>query len=153
MIAVVMASLAVLSVVLFAVGADRNSQIDSLKQHGRVLSGRVTGCLGLLGGSGSNDAGYDCSVEYTVTGHHNVENLPDTIFRRPGSVVPAVIIPSGPALIDTATDVTAESASSGVFILPTVVLIALLLGAGTLIVRRRPKSTRSSTGPVVPISI
>src|ERR1700728_2043273 len=49
-----LAILATLVIVLFLSGLHKNAQISSLRQHGVVVEVRVTKCVGLIGGSGSN---------------------------------------------------------------------------------------------------
>ncbi|HMK62757.1 MAG TPA: hypothetical protein VK386_03975, partial [Acidimicrobiales bacterium] len=47
-------------IVLFLAGAHRNAQLNLLRQRGVPVTMTVTNCLELLGGSGSNGAGYSC---------------------------------------------------------------------------------------------
>jgi len=62
-------ALAALSATFFVVGASKNAQITDLREHGVPVEVTVTRCLGLLGGSGSNDAGYACRGSFTIGGH------------------------------------------------------------------------------------
>ncbi len=71
-----LAGLAVVAGVLLVAGYQKNSQIDNLRAHGVPVELTVTHCLGLMGGSGSNLAGYDCSGTYTVGGHVFTEDIP-----------------------------------------------------------------------------
>ena len=57
---IVLATLAVLAVVFTIVGVHTNQQDDRLHRDGVPVTFTVAGCLGLLGGSGSNAAGYSC---------------------------------------------------------------------------------------------
>jgi hypothetical protein len=136
-VALAMLTLAILSIAFYVAGAHKNSQINTLQQHGQTMSVKVSGCEGLLGGSGSNQAGFSCSVAFTQSGHHYVESFPGTSFRRPGTVVQAVIAPNDPALLDTPADVRAEHASENVFILPTVLLAVFLLCGGLVLIQRK----------------
>jgi hypothetical protein len=126
-VALAMLTLAILSIAFYVAGAHKNSQINTLQQHGQTMSVKVSGCEGLLGGS----------VAFTQSGHHYVESFPGTSFRRPGTVVQAVIAPNDPALLDTPADVRAEHASENVFILPTVLLAVFLLCGGLVLIQRK----------------
>jgi hypothetical protein len=142
-VALAMIALAALSIGLYAAGANKNSQIHSLQQHGRTMSVKVAGCEGLLGGSGSNAAGYQCNVSFTLAGHRYVENMPGNVLRRPGNEIQAVVVPSDPALINTPGAVRAEHASGRVFILPTLLLLVFLMCAGMLLLQRKSRKSRA----------
>ena len=58
----VMVTLAVTAIVLTVAGIHSNDQINRLQTQGQPVTVTVTGCLGLLGGSGSNAAGYSCGA-------------------------------------------------------------------------------------------
>jgi hypothetical protein len=142
-VAVAMLTLAILSIAFYVAGAHKNSQIQTLQQHGQTISAKVTGCEGLLGGSGSNEAGFACSVGFTLSGHHYVDSYPGNAFERPGTVVQAVVAPSDPGLIDTPAHVRAEHTSGRVFILPTVLLAVLLLCGGLVLFLRKSGRTQA----------
>jgi hypothetical protein len=126
------------SVVIFFVGAvHKNSQIADLRAHGVAVPFTVTGCLGLLGGSGSNAAGYTCRGTFTVDGHRYNEPIPGNADHPPGTVLRAVTVPGDPALVRTARDLAGERTSAKVYVFPTVLLLVLLLLTGVLLVRRR----------------
>ena len=95
-------TLAVLVVVFTVAGVHSNNQTDALHDHGVPVTFTVTGCLGLLGGSGSNAAGYSCHGTYALDGHRYTEALPGTAFHRPGAAVAAVAVPGDPALVSPA---------------------------------------------------
>ncbi|HEV3281302.1 MAG TPA: hypothetical protein VG032_06825 [Acidimicrobiales bacterium] len=133
-------ALAVTSVVLFVAGARRNAQIDQFHRHGVVVDATVSGCIGLMGGSGSNLAGYDCRATFTLDGHRYNEDLVGTTTPSIGAKVRAVTVPGDPALLATVATVSGEQASWRVFILPTALVLALGLAivAALLVRRRRP---------------
>jgi uncharacterized membrane protein len=141
LVAVVLVTLAVLVVVFTVVGVHQNQQDDRLHDDGVPVTFTVSGCLGMLGGSGSNAAGYSCQGSYTLDGHRYDERLPGNDFHRPGSTVPAVAVRGDPALVATSAMARTEHSSAGVFVLPVilfavlVVLVALVLA----LVRRRPR--------------
>jgi MYXO-CTERM domain-containing protein len=146
---IVLVTLAVLAIVFTIVGIHTNQQDDRLHHDGVPVTFTVTGCLGLLGGSGSNAAGYSCRGTYTLDGNrYSGVQLPGDTFHRPGSTVAAVAVPGDPALVSPASIVTTEHSSAGAFVLP-VVLAALLLVlvALLLLLRRRHRAAGSVTAP------
>jgi len=137
LLALIVVALAVLVVILYATGIQKNSQITRLHQHGVPVDVRVSGCLGLLGGSGSNQAGYACRGSFTLDGRRYSESIPGNILRIPGTTVRAVTVRDDPALLETARALTGEQSSGKVFVLPTILLILLLLALAALELRRR----------------
>ena len=124
-------------VVLFVVGAHKNTQINLLRQHGVAVEVTVSGCLGLLGGSGSNAAGYTCRGTFTIDGHRYSEAIPGNTLYPPGARIRAVAVPGDPPLLSTVRAVESGHASWRVFILPTLLLVVLALLGGALVLRRR----------------
>jgi hypothetical protein len=147
-IGIVLVTLAVLAIVFTIVGIHTNQQDDRLHHDGVPVTFTVTGCLGLLGGSGSNAAGYSCRGTYTLDGrHYSGLRLPGDSFYRPGSTVAAVAVPGDPALVSPASIVATEHSSAGAFVLPAVLAASLLLLVALLLLLRR---RRRSAGPVTP---
>jgi len=136
-VGICLVALAVVAAILFVAGAQKNAQITRLRQHGVAVTVRVTGCFGLLGGSGSNAAGYSCTGTYTVGGHRFTQAIPGDTLRATGSTVRAVSDPNDPALLSTAHAVASQHASWTVFVVPTILLVALALVVGALLLRRR----------------
>jgi len=142
-------TLAVLGVVFTVVGIDKNAQIDRLQHHGVRVAFSVTACLGLLGGSGTNAAGYTCRGTYMLSGHTYAERLPGTALHTPGSVVRAIAVPGDPALVSPVSIVEGEHTSATVFVLPAILLMVLLLLGGALVRRRRrPPDRHPGNGQV-----
>ena len=139
--AVCLVGLAVLAVVLMVAGAHKNAQINGLRQHGVPVIDTVSACSGLLGGSGSNAAGYRCRGTFTIAGRSYTEDIPGNVLYAPGSKVQVIADPDDPGLMTTPSVLATEHASSGVFILPAVLLVVLVVTVGALALRRR--STRS----------
>ncbi len=135
--AICLVALAVVAVVLLVAGIHKNAQINDLRQHGVDVNVTVTGCLGLLGGSGSNQAGYACTGTFTLGGHRYSEDIPGNALRNPGTKVSAVAVAGDPPLLDTRHTVATEHASASVFIVPVILLVVLVLLVGGLVVRRR----------------
>ena len=135
-VALVLVALGVSSAVLFAVGAHQNSQIDQLRSQGVPIEAKVSSCLGLLGGSGSNGAGFSCTVSYVADGHHYKEAIPGNSLRNPGSTVRIVVASGDPTLLATPGGLANEHASWRVFILPAVLLMLLVAGIALVLLRR-----------------
>jgi hypothetical protein len=140
-LAVVLVTLGVLVVVFSVVGEHKNAQIDELHNQGVPVTFTVDHCIGLLGGSGTNGAGYACTGSYELGGHRYHRPLPGYAYHAPGATVRAVAVPSDPTLVSTAAIVRTDHASARVYILPGVffaVLVALL--AVVLVVRRQRRT-------------
>ena len=150
LIVLVLVTLAVLVIVFTLVGVHQNQQDDRLHDDGVPVTFTVSGCLGLLGGSGSNAAGYSCHGSYILDGHRYEERLPGNDFHRPGSTVPAIAVPGDPALVSPAAMVKTEHASDGVFVVPLVLLVILVAVVALLLVlRRRAQHNRTEDDPAV----
>jgi hypothetical protein len=143
-VGVVLATLAILAIVFTVVGVHTNQQDDRLHNDGVPVSFTVTGCLGLLGGSGSNAAGYSCRGTYTLDGHRYFVPLPGNSFHRPGSTVAAIAVPGDPALVSPASIVASEHSSAGVFVLPAVLAVVLVALVVLLLVLRRRRAAESA---------
>ncbi|HEX4082517.1 MAG TPA: hypothetical protein VHX40_06080 [Acidimicrobiales bacterium] len=128
---------AVLAVVFFVAGLHKNDQTTRLHQHGVPVTITVTSCVGQLGGSGSNAAGYTCQGTYLLDGHRYTEPVPGTTLHPPGSMLAGVALPGDPALVTTTTVLATEHPSNGVFILPAVLLAVLVVGTVGLVAWRR----------------
>jgi hypothetical protein len=145
-VAACLIALAVVAVILLIAGAQKNDQADNLHQHGVRVDVTVTGCLGLLGGSGSNGAGYACTGTYTFDGRHFTKSIPGAAHRTPGSVTTGVIVPDNPGLLSTPALVAQQQASWKVFILPVVLLLVLAVTLATMALVRRG-AARSAEPP------
>jgi hypothetical protein len=145
-IGVVLVTLLVLTIVFTLVGIHTNQQNDRLHNDGVPVTFTVAGCLGLLGGSGSNAAGYSCHGTYTLNGKTYSEQLPGDSFHRPGSTVPAIAVSGDPALVSPASIVATEHSSASVFVLPIILFVVLLLLVALLLVLRRRQGTAAGQG-------
>lgn len=131
------ATLLTAAVLLTVAGLHRNAQVAALRSHGVVVEVRATGCIGLMGGSGSNLAGYRCEGSFVLGGRRHTDTIPDGVLHRPGSTVRAVTVPSDPALLATLGQLAGERPSARVFLLPGVLFGALVLGGVALLAVRR----------------
>ena len=111
------------------------------------VSVTVSGCQGLLGGSGSNPAGYACKGSYTFNGHQYVRAIPGVTLLHSGSVIQGVIVPTDPGLLSTPSAVAGQQASWRVFIAPAILLAVVAVALGVLLARRR-RQVPGNAGPV-----
>jgi hypothetical protein len=145
----VMATLAITAIVLTVAGLHSNDQINRLHTQGQPVTVTVSGCLGLLGGSGSNAAGYSCRGSYQLNGHVYQEKLPGSTFYKPGTALPSIAVPGDPALVSPVGIVNAQQASSSVFVVPIVLGVILLVMIAVLLVKgHRPKRRAAPRGHV-----
>jgi hypothetical protein len=135
----VMATLAITAIVLTVAGVHSNDQINRLHTQGQPVTVTVSGCLGLLGGSGSNAAGYSCRGSYQLNRHVYLEQLPGLTFYKPGTALPSIAVPGDPRLVSPVGIVNAQQASNGVFIVPIVLGVILLTMIAVLLAKSRPK--------------
>lgn len=133
-------ALAVVVALLYAAGANKNAQIDRLHTHGVPVQITITGCIGQLGGSGSNAAGYTCTGTFVLDGQRHTELIPGNTLYEPGTSVAGVSVHGDPTLIVTAGALATEQTSWHVYVLPTVLLLVLLVAVGlyvAAVLRRR----------------
>ena len=117
---------AVVVVVFTVAGVHKNSQINELHHDGVPVTVTITNCLGLMGGSGSNAAGYSCTGSFTVHGHRYTESLPGIGFHQVGSTLPARVgCPAIRLSYVPGQIVRTQQAAWRVFLLPAVLLASL----------------------------
>lgn len=133
----VMLTLAGLAIGLIVGGIERNAHITDLHKHGVAVQVTVTGCRGLLGGSGSNFAGYSCQGTFLMNSHRYNEGIPGDALLVVGSKLKVTAVASDPGIIDTPAAVRAEHASLRVFLVPAMLLVVLGVLIAGLRVRRR----------------
>ena len=142
-VGLVLATLLILTIVFALVGAHKNQQADALRTHGVPVTYTVSKCVGQLGGSGSNVAGYSCLGSYRIDGRHYAEALPGKTFYQPGARVAAVAVPSDPTLLSVPSIVRNEQASWKVFILPGVFLLLFLLVVAAVALQGRRRQSQA----------
>jgi hypothetical protein len=130
-------------VALFVAGADKNSEITQLRRQGVPVEVTVSSCLGLMGGSGSNLAGYSCKGSFTLDGRRYRTQIPGTALHPRGFKLRAVAVVDDPGLVSTPAAVASEHPSTTVFILPGLLSLVLALAVGIL-VRKTPRLWASS---------
>jgi hypothetical protein len=148
-LAACLVALAITAVILLVAGIQKNAQANRLQQHGVAVSVTVTGCSGLLGGSGSNAAGYACKGTYTFDGRRYEQSIPGSGLRQPGSVVRGVIVADDPGLLSTPDVLARQPASGTVFIVPAILFGILAAALVTVAVTRR-RGRRPGEAPPSP---
>ena len=111
------ATLAVLAIIFTVVGVHPNQQDDRLHNEGVPVAFTVSGCLGLLGGSGSDAGRLLGRGTYTLDGHR-YSDAPGQRLPPAGLNRPAIAVPGDPALVAPASIVTTEHSSAGVLRAP-----------------------------------
>lgn len=138
--AIMLALLATIVTVSFVSAVNDNSRVERLKTHGVSAIATVTDCVGNIGGSGSNAAGFTCHGTYRLDGVQYQEVIGSkTTFSTPGSRVMVVADPTRPSTIEIASAVATSSSSSTVYVVPT--LLAFLCGVLAFIFVRRILTT------------
>jgi hypothetical protein len=130
-------TLATLVIIFSIAGVQKNNQINRLHHDGVKVDIIVNGCQGLLGGSGSNDAGYTCTGTFTLDGARHTESIPGDTFHAPGSSIQGVAVPGDPALLSPSAALAGEHTSGKVFLLPGILLVVLILSVVALVLRRQ----------------
>lgn len=130
--------LAAVVAVLFVAGAHKNDQITRLHRQGVPVAITISGCLGQLGGSGSNQAGYSCRGTFSLQGRRYHEPIPGSTLYTQGTTLRGVAVPGDPALVTPAAVLRTEQASFSVFALPIVLaaLWVILVAAGVVLTLR-----------------
>jgi hypothetical protein len=136
-VALGLVTLTVFVVVLFTAGFQRNANITLLRQHGVPVEVTMLHCYGLMGGSGSNLVGYSCHGSFAFEGHRYDEVIPGNALHATGSKLEAITVAGHPGLVSTRSAVAADRASDGVFVLPTILLVVLVMAVAALVIWRR----------------
>lgn len=134
--AFLLALFALVIIVSFISATNDNARIERLKHHGVAVAVTVTSCVGNIGGSGSNSAGYSCHGSYRLNGVDYREIIGSkTTSSSAGTKVRAVADPARPSTIELASYVHASSSSASVYLVPS--LLALSFVVLTLVFLRR----------------
>lgn len=139
----VLALFAVIIVVTFISATNDNARIDRLKSHGVSVVVTVTSCVGNIGGSGSNAAGYTCHGSYRVDGVRYEEIIGSKTTQSPaGTEVRAVADPNRPSTVELASAVARSTSSSAVYVVPSILALVFVVLALALLRRQHWRSKR-----------
>ncbi len=145
-VGICLAGLVVGAVAFTVAGAHHNAQLDALHDDGTPVVVVVSSCGAQLGGSGSNAAGYVCRGTFTLGAHRYNDLIPGTADHPQGAALHAVVVRSDPSLLATASQLTTEHASTGVYLLPAVLAgLALVLAAVLFVMVRRRRDGKTDT--------
>ena len=139
-VTVCLVALAVTGLVLLIAGIQNNSQINSLRHDGVPVTVTVDRCLGLMGGTGQNSAGYSCTGTYSLGGTQYRQAIPGIAFHAPGSTVQGIAVQDDPKLLTTPDQLARQHASWIPFIIPGLLLLIVIVALAVLLVRRSPRS-------------
>lgn len=140
---VLLAALTALGAILLVAAINNNNQIDSLKNNGVPVGVKVTGCLGLIGGTGQSTAGFACTGTYTIDGTLYHQNIPGVAFHKPGTTIRGVVVPSDPKLLSTPDQLARQHASWTAFIIPGLLLLVVVVVLLIVFLRRSVRSAAS----------
>jgi hypothetical protein len=146
---VCLAALVVAAAILLVAGIHSNGQINQLRQRGVPVSVTVTGCLGLMGGTGAQSAGYSCTGTYALEGARYRQAIPGLAFHATGTRLQGVAVPGDPKLFSTPDQVATQHSTWRVFVIPGL-LLAIVIAVSALVVRRRSSRTPDGLGAVEP---
>jgi hypothetical protein len=136
---------AVIIVVSFLSASHDNASIERMKTHGIPVTVTVNNCIGNIGGSGSNSAGYTCHGSYQVDGStfHEIIGSMST-FSAAGTSVRGVADPSRHSTVELAFAIK-ESAPSPSAYVPGGLLTVLLVGLTLILLRVARRSDQTAS--------
>lgn len=132
-------ALAALVVVLFVQARADNARADRLHDHGVPVVATVTGCIGVLSGTGVTEAFFQCRAAFSIGGAHHTEIIRGSTVDRPtGSTVQAVVDPRDPSSLSTAAAAAGRAHASS-YIAAAISLGVLVAYVGVVLawLRRR----------------
>lgn len=142
------ALLVAIGVVLLVSGLHTNDQINRLHDDGVPVSVTVSGCIGLMGGTGAQVAGYSCNGSYTLDGTKYLQTIPGMTFHEPGSTIGGIAVPGDPKLLSTPDQVARQHASWRVLLVPVLLFaVAVVTVVALLRGRRRRAPETAGTDP------
>ncbi len=107
--------------------ANDNNRISRMKEHGVAVTATVTSCVGNLGGSGSNGAGYTCRGRYVIADATYDEVIGAmTTFAAPGAHVAVTADPARLSTIELTSAVAAARTSARRYAIPGALGVGLL---------------------------
>jgi len=125
--ALLIAVLTVIVTVSFVSAVNDNARINRLRSHGIPVVVTVANCVGNIGGSGSNGAGYTCRGAYRINGvtYHEVIGSKTTLSKV-GTKVRCVADPARLSTIELSSAVAASSASPSNYVVPSLLALVLI---------------------------
>ena len=137
-VTVVLVALVVVGGLLVIAGYRKNSQIDALRSSGVPVQVTVVHCLGLMGGTGSSPAGYECTGRYVVQGRHFTEGVPGSTLYPDGRVIAGVVASGDPGLLSTPATVATSKDSATLYVVgAAMIVVGMAIGAVVVLSRRR----------------
>lgn len=125
----------------FASALNDHARIDRMKAHGVPVTVTISNCVGNMGGSGSNVAGYVCRGTYAVEGVKYNEIISSmTTFAPPGSHVHAIADPSQHGYIALASAIKNATPSAAAFVV-VIILAVVFVFLVALLFRLRRRAT------------
>ena len=145
--AFLLALFALVIIVSFVSATNDNARIERLKHHGVAVAVTVTSCVGNIGGSGSNSAGYTCHGSYRLNGVDYREIIGSkSTSSSAGTKVRAVADPARPSTIELASYVRASSSSASVYLVPSLLALSFVVLTLVFLRRRRVSHSRTTRG-------
>jgi hypothetical protein len=129
-VAVCLLAVAAIGIALAVEAARYNTDIGQLKRHGVAVEVTVTGCVGVLSGTGITASGYTCRGRYLLGGESHDAVIRGTSRRYPdGTAVRAVALAHRPTILYTAAAVAGANTSWRRFDVATGLLLGAAAGA------------------------
>jgi hypothetical protein len=130
----------------FASTLNDHARIDRMKSHGVPVAVTITDCVGNMGGSGSNVAGYVCRGTYRVAGVKYNEIISSmTTFASPGARVQAIADPSQHGYVALASAIRHTTSSSAAFVVLSILAAVFVVLAALLFRLRRRVASDDDT--------
>ena len=136
-VAVALVALVAVGSILLVAGYRKNAQVSALRSQGVPVQITISHCLGLMGGTGSSPAGYECTGSYTYHGTHYVEGVPGSTFYPDDAVVAGVVASGDPGLLSTPSTVASSRTSYTLYLVAAVLFASAAGIGGWILVRRR----------------
>jgi cobalamin biosynthesis Mg chelatase CobN len=126
----------------FASTLNDHARLDRMKSNGVPVSVTISNCVGNMGGSGSNVAGYVCRGTYTLGGAKYNEIISSmTTFASPGSHVRAIADPSQHGYVALASAIKNATSSAAAFVVLIILAVVFVVLVALLLRMRRRVTT------------
>lgn len=140
-VGLLLVALVAVGALLLVAGYRKNMQIDALRSQGVPVQVTVHHCLGLMGGTGSSPAGYECTGTYTYRGTRYLRGVPGSTFHPDGTVIAGIVARGDPGLLSTPTAVASSHTSTTLYLVSAALLgSAAAIGAWLVMRRRRGRT-------------